>query len=278
MVKRIPIGSGFVGRSDLEMKVNGVQEKYYNPVTRQYVKLDSPNGHSDAASEGLREDLIYHVIREFDFEHTVKYESILFEKEDGWAKGVLTDNFKKITEVEIRFNQKHLVEDRSSSSDAATFGDYVADEEIISKEILVLNGEDGGRQFYRDFLRMLSFDAIINNDDRYLNNGNFGLLQDKISKQKRLIPPFDHGNAIEEEYDEQQIKNKIDMMAQMLRIYSIPKPLLHANTRSVLRILNEYQNELYDEHVINIFTEYLKFALSYSRGKLWTEVEHNENN
>ncbi len=260
----------FIHRTELPFPIMGIQDKYYNPKTQQYVKLDSPKGSQDITSEGLREDLIYQVIQLFNFSRIVSYHSILFLQTDGtWAKGVISDEFKQPGESELSFAALELLDNRLATD---SFDIIKTDEEIISEQILIINNK--APNLYHDYFKILFFDAITNNRDRYYNPGNFGLLRHKEKKTYSMLPPFDNGAAIEIPYDKQDIINRIHKIANIAKMYSINQPLLVASKKQLFHLLATYQNDLYEPKVFQQMLAYLMFAFEQSENLLWKDDEH----
>lgn len=267
---------GFKRRSKMNedgLLIGGVQDKYYNRETRQYIKIDSPVNQRDESSEGLREDLIYHFIQNFNFNHIVDYKSVAFEDESGhWVKAVVTNDFKYKNEVEFSFLDLKVTEGRISIR-KDNF-DIVDDGEIlIPDQILMLSKY--GEFLYIDYLKIIAFDAITNNHDRYYNDGNFGILRNEKTEEVRLLPPFDNGGALAENYHSNQVRNNIDKTMNLLKTYSINQPPLLANEKEILQSFDEYNNPLYSRSTIDNFIDYLKFALAYSKNKLWRDSNEN---
>lgn len=58
------------------------------------------------------------------------------------------------------------------------------------------------------FWKMFVVDFLIGNIDR--NNGNWGILKNEITKEKRMAPVFDNGNCLNNLISDNQIKDVID--------------------------------------------------------------------
>ena len=58
------------------------------------------------------------------------------------------------------------------------------------------------------FWKMFVVDFLIGNIDR--NNGNWGILKNEITKEKRMAPVFDNGNCLNNLISDNQIKDLID--------------------------------------------------------------------
>lgn len=58
------------------------------------------------------------------------------------------------------------------------------------------------------FWKMFVVDFLIGNIDR--NNGNWGVLKNEVTKEKRIAPVFDNGNCLNNLISDKQIKDVVD--------------------------------------------------------------------
>lgn len=148
------------------------------------------------------------------------HETILGERNNKIV--VACKDFREPSEIlmEIRAVKnaanKEIQEQYGENVPESATGDAVNLDELLMhfKVNQLMNSPDIIKRFWECAI----VDILIDNNDR--NNGNWGILKNEITKQRRLAPIYDNGNAFNNKLSDEQVKAKLSLPSDQKITYA----------------------------------------------------------
>ena len=120
-------------------------------------------------------------------------------------------------------------------------------------------------QLKERFWQMFAADAVLGNFDRH--NGNWGIIVNEISRERRIAPVYDNGSCLYPQLTDEQMKNILKTPEEIYnRIYVFPNSALKENGKRInyygflnnvhdmdaIRGMEYVHNHYSDEKICNI--------------------------
>lgn len=267
----------------------GMQTKFYNEKTDEYIKLDS-----NKVFEGLGEELVSLFLDNTNINH-VKYKTdyVLYKNKPKTC--CISKNFKKEGEIHITFHDlisneeiKNLYKNKSMKQQFDSLLNF------IYSKIEKSGGKINKNDIRSYMLKTIALDCIVLNPDRHM--GNLGFVVDK-NNNWRPNPQFDNGLALCTNFKDNMYNLKLDyekcqnlvpmsmflsddpedyinLYFECLNEKASKNDIIFVNDRNkLLESIKKYENDIYGLDVVNRSKNILLNRLIQLEGSLWMQKE-----
>lgn len=274
----------FLEIQEKEHPMAGAQDKFY--YDNRIYKLDNENDFMGKQHNALSEEMstiVESCIENFNY---VGYSTTKIKWKDQEKIATSSLNFKRDNEsfMDLRL----FIGDKKADDLIEDDFDYIGmnRQHQLDKFCSVMDDLEVENS-KEELLKIISLDLLILNGDRALNN--IGILKDKVTGEKYFAPCFDNGDALlsSEDYDNYTSED-FDCIDEEVNICTFGigsnddyvnlikdngGPLLEISKDKLLKKLDSYSNDFYENKLIERNKQLIKHRLDKFKGILYKNID-----